>query len=347
MERKENERRVCLLVIILILTSVMFISCTGSSDDEEKKAVKDVFAMDTYMTFTAYGENAQCAVDMASDRIEELDAMLSAGSSKSEISLLNTNACAKLSDDTLEIIEKAIEVNKNTDGAFNPLIYPVMKCWGFDTGDYRIPLQNELNECLTHMDIDKIIVDKERKSVRFADPDMQIDLGGIAKGYASDQIMEIYRKNGVKSGIVSLGGNVQAIGSRPDGSSWKVAIRCPDGSSEYAGVLEVNDEAVVTSGGYERYFEQNGNTYHHIIEPHTGRPSDSGLASVTIVAKKGIVADALSTAIYIMGYEKAVKLWKEQKLSFEMFLIKDDGSQCITEGLAGAYKSDTDYSIIE
>ena len=330
-----------LMIILLILST----SCI-MPDNNEEKIVKDILAMDTYMTLTAYGDCGPKSVDIAVRKIEELDAMLSTGSDTSDISVLNSKGHAALSIETIDILKTAICINKDTGGAFNPLIYPLMKCWGFDTGNYRIPLQTELDECMRHMDTGMINIDEVAGEVKFADSKMQLDLGGIAKGYTSNRIIQIYKENGVTSGIVSLGGNVQTLGTKPDGSPWKVAIRRPDGSGEYEGVLSVNDTAVVTSGGYERYFEQNGNTYHHIIDPATGKPAQSGLSSVTIVNDDGMLADALSTAVYIMGYEKAVKFWREYEQPFEMILITNDGSQYVTEGLVSLYQSDTDCEVI-
>lgn len=339
-------KRVAGVLIIILVLLVLSTSCTMPEKNDEK-TVKDIFAMDTYMTLTAYGDGAPKAVDIAARKIEELDAMLSTGINTSDISILNSSGKAVLPLEAIDIIRTAIQINEDTDGAFNPLIYPVMKCWGFDTGKYRVPLQSELDECMLHMDTGMINIDETVGEVKFADHKMQLDLGGIAKGYTSNRIIQIYKDNGVESGIVSLGGNVQTIGTKPDGSPWKVAIRSPDGSSEYSGVLSVNDAAVVTSGGYERYFEQNGNTYHHIIDPATGKPARSGLRSVTIVNDEGMLADALSTAVYIMGHKKAVKFWKEYKQPFEMILITDDGSQYVTEGLVSLYQCDTDYEVIK
>ena len=135
---------------------------------------------------------------------------------------------------------------------------------------------------------------------------MKIDLGGIAKGYTSSRVMQIFKDCGVTSGLVSLGGNVQALGTKTDGTDWQIAIENPDKSSDYIGVVSVKDKAVITSGGYERYFEKNGKTYHHILDPKTGYPAESGLKSVTIVSDNGTLADALSTSLFVMGKEDAL-----------------------------------------
>lgn len=174
----------------------------------------------------------------------------------------------------------------------------------------------------------------------------RIDLGGIAKGYASDRVMEIYREYGVTSGMVSLGGNIQTLGAKPDGTAWKIGIRDPetekegDSGSGAGGILlalPVENQAVITSGGYERYFEENGETYIHILDPRTGYPADSGLLSVTVVSENGMLADALSTSLYIMGAEKAAEYWRahgsDSGNAFELILVDTFGKAYATEGL--------------
>ena len=163
---------------------------------------------------------------------------------------------------------------------------------------------------------------------------MKVDLGGIAKGFTSDRVMELFSADGVTSGIISLGGNVQTLGTKPDGSLWRVGIQDPDDSSGIIATIEVADKAVITSGGYQRYFEQDGTTYHHIIDPRTGMPADSGLTSVTIVSDDGTLADGLSTSLFIMGKEAALDYWRAHRDNFDVILVASDGSITISEGLA-------------
>ena len=280
---------------------------SGEAADKETEASKDLFAMDTYMTLTAYGEHAQEAVDKAAERVEALDALLSTGNENSEIYQLNQNGEATLSEEGGYLVERALELYKKTEGAFDIAIYPVMQAWGFPTQDYHVPDDDTLKEKLALADASKVNYDKDTRKIFFDQDGMEIDLGGIAKGYTSSQIMQIYQDCGVTSGLVNLGGNVQALGCKTDGSKWRVAIQSPDDTEEYLGILEIEDQAVITSGGYERYFEEDGVTYHHIIDPATGYPADSGLISVTIVSDDGTLADGLSTSLFIMGEEKAAQ----------------------------------------
>lgn len=319
----------------------------GEDADKETEASKDLFAMDTYMTLTAYGEHAQEAVDKAAERVEALDALLSTRNENSEIYQLNQNGEATLSEEGGYLVERALELYKKTEGAFDIAIYPVMQAWGFPTQDYHVPDDDTLKEKLALADASKVNYDKDTRKIFFDQDGMEIDLGGIAKGYTSSQIMQIYQDCGVTSGLVNLGGNVQALGCKTDGSKWRVAIQSPDDTEEYLGILEIEDQAVITSGGYERYFEEDGVTYHHIIDPATGYPADSGLISVTIVSDDGTLADGLSTSLFIMGEEKAAQFWRENSDEFEAIMETSDGKLYVTEGIADSLTTDMDVTVIE
>lgn len=320
---------------------------SGEAADKETEASKDLFAMDTYMTLTAYGEHAQEAVDKAAERVEALDALLSTGNENSEIYQLNQNGEATLSEEGGYLVERALELYKKTEGAFDIAIYPVMQAWGFPTQDYHVPDDDTLKEKLALADASKVNYDKDTRKIFFDQDGMEIDLGGIAKGYTSSQIMQIYQDCGVTSGLVNLGGNVQALGCKTDGSKWRVAIQSPDDTEEYLGILEIEDQAVITSGGYERYFEEDGVTYHHIIDPATGYPADSSLISVTIVSDDGTLADGLSTSLFIMGEEKAAQFWRENSDEFEAIMETSDGELYVTEGIADSLTTDMDVTVIE
>lgn len=183
-------------------------------------------------------------------------------------------------------------------------------------------------------------VSVEGNSVRLENG-TQLDLGAIGKGAVGDEAVRILKENGIKSVLLDIGGNIQLIGNK-NGTDWRLGIRNPFGEGT-AGVLEISDTAVVTSGNYERFFtDENGNIYGHIIDPSTGYPADSGLASATIVASEGKRADALSTAIFIMGLEKAIEYWRENR-NFEMILISQDGEIHLTEGLAERFALNPAY----
>ena len=187
--------------------------------------------------------------------------------------------------------------------------------------------------------VDFLNFDSENGKISFGKEGMMIDFGGIAKGYTSSCIMDIFSEYGIESACVSLGGNVQVLGTKPDGSKWKVAIRDPQDESGFLGILETSDKAVITSGAYERYFESDGVVYHHIIDPSTGYPSDSGIISSTIVSSDGVLADALSTAVFVMGVDKATRMWQENRDSFDMIIMTDDDEIYVTEGIKSDFSS--------
>lgn len=342
---------ICIGILILTEGSRYFV--------QNQKCQKQLFAMDTYMEFTAYGKNSEKAVDAAIEEVQKLDAMLSAENSKSEVYALNEQGNLQATDDLAELILRGKEIYQETDGLFDDTIYPVMKLWGFPTGNYHVPTAAEVQKKLALVDENKVEIQtrdsdekgrdsKEKAKFVTLGADQQIDFGGIAKGYTGQKLAELFQEYGVSSALVSLGGNIQAIGTKPDGSSWKVGIRDPKGGQQdYIGVLSVENQAVVTSGGYERYFEEDGETYIHIINPRTGYPADGDLLSVTIVSRDGTLADGMSTALYIMGYEKACQFWRQHREEFNVILVTDDGKIHISENLKENFQTECDLEMIE
>lgn len=301
---------------------------------------QEIFAMDTYMTVTAYGDNAQKGVTDAVAEIQRLDNLLSIGKEDSEISKLNKSGCAALSDDTAVMVAKALDLYKSTGGAFDITVLPLMELWGFTTQEYYVPTEDEIQSTLQRVGADKLTWDESTQTLTLGDK-QEIDLGGIAKGFTSSRIMEIFKQDGVTCGMVSLGGNVHLLGTKQDGSAWRVGIQDPNNTDDMLGVLEANDCAVITSGAYERNFENDGVTYHHIIDPATGKPSNSGLTSVTIVSKDGTLADGLSTSLFVMGKDKAIAYWKQHADEFDTILVDKDRNVYITEGIAGNFSPDS------
>lgn len=342
---------ICIGILILTEGSRYFV--------QNQKCQKQLFAMDTYMEFTAYGKNSEKAVDAAIEEVQKLDAMLSAENSKSEVYALNEQGNLQATDDLAELILRGKEIYQETDGLFDDTIYPVMKLWGFPTGNYHVPTAAEVQKKLALVDGNKVEIQtrdsdekgrdsKEKTKFVTLGADQQIDFGGIAKGYTGQKLAELFQEYGVSSALVSLGGNIQAIGTKPDGSSWKVGIRDPKGGQQdYIGVLSVENQAVITSGGYERYFEEDGKTYIHIINPRTGYPADGDLLSVTIVSRDATLADGMSTALYIMGYEKACQFWRQRREEFNVILVTDDGKIHISENLKENFQTECDLEMIE
>lgn len=313
---------------------------------ETAETTQNIFAMDTYMTLTAYGSHGKKAVEEAVKEIERLDALLSTGKSDSEVAALNRETEAFLSEDTANLWEKSTEVFAKTKGAFDVTVYPVMRAWGFTDGAYRVPEKEELQRLLQKVDSSAAVYDAEIKKLTLP-KDVEIDFGGIAKGYTAEQVTRIMQENGVKSALINLGGNVKLLGGKPDGEPFHIAVQSPEHDGNYLGILHIKDMAAVTSGGYERNFVSDGVTYHHIIDPDTGYPADNGLCSVTIVSKDATLADAYSTALFVMGTQDAVSFWKAHTEEFDAVLWTTDGELLITEGLEPVFSSSREYDVIK
>lgn len=330
--------------IYCFLFAVVILLC-GSACNFRSECKINFFAMDTVMTINAYGSKSEIAVESAENKINSLDAQLSVQNENSEIYKLNSKKAMNVSPDTLVLLKRANEINSLTEGAFDITTEPLSYLWGFYSGlENQVPSQDDIDNVLKSVGAEHIKIDNNLVTL---DKNTSIDLGGIAKGYASATAAQILEENGISSALISLGGNVRVVGSKPDGSEWKVAIADPDENSEQMGVLSVKDAAVVTSGSYQRYFEENGKIYHHIIDTQTGYPADSHLKSVTVVSEDDTLADALSTALFVMGVEKSSSLYRENNSLFGAVFITDNNEILITENLEDKFSSQYDYEVIE
>lgn len=221
----------------------------------------------------------------------------------SEIALVNKNAGEKpieVSDDVFYVVREALRFSKETDGAFNPLLLPIIKLWGWDTGNYRVPSDEELRNALELTRVSDVVLDEQNKTIFLTKKGMGLDLGGIMKGYACDVLYKEMMSDGITEGIINLGGNIFVFGDR----EYRVAIQEP--YAERGNVINsvfVRDKSVVTSGGYERGFTSDGKYYHHIIDPKTGESAKEIYKSVTVVCPSSTVADVYSTAIFVKGEE--------------------------------------------
>lgn len=334
------------VILVLFCAAALGGAAFGAVQKKETEAEKTIFAMDTVMTLSAVGTKAGEAVEGAVKEIQRLDSMLSTGNENSLVCQLNENGRVKAPEEMQELFLYSQQLYESTDGCFDITVYPVMKLWGFATGEYHVPEDKELEAVKDLVGMEQLGFDEASGELMLQKEGMAVDFGGIAKGYTSSRVMDIFEEYGVKRGIVSLGGNVHTLGTKKDGTYWKIAIRDPENTDSYLGIAEVADEAVITSGGYERYFEENGETYHHIIDPYTCAPADSGLVSVTIVSRDGTLADGLSTSLYIMGLRRAEDYWQEHADEFEAVFVSEDGEITITEGLEDRFTSEREYVVI-
>ncbi len=323
------------------LVMAAFLSgCSDTPAQSESGSSTTYIAMNTEMKLTVFGENSdaeQQALANAVAEINRLDALLSRHNEDSTISAINRSNGAPVNADeeVMDLLKAGVQYSKDTGGALDITVAPIMDAWNF-TGEHpRVPSQEELDQLLAHVGNDRIVFGNGTVTL---EQGMAIDLGGIAKGYASDRLSHVLEESDIKSAMVSLGGNVYVHGRKPDGSLWRIAVEDPNNSGSYFGILHVADQFAITSGGYQRYFEKNGTTYYHIIDPKTGDVARNGLVSVTIVCNNGTMGDALSTALFVMGYDAAVDFWKHYEIDFDMILVDDTGHIYLTEGLKDCFE---------
>ena len=316
-------KKLCLTVFLLILILCTLTACS------EQSASEQFFAMDTVMSITCYGKNAEDQLKTARDEIYRLDRLLNAEASESDLSKLNRGETP--TEETLTLAMTALRFCAETEGAFDITLQPASRLWGFSgENEYHIPSEEDLLQLQQITGYEKVTVAEEFILL----PDgMSIDLGGIAKGYASDRLAELLHAQGAESAVISLGGNVLLMGSRPDGKPFTVGIQDPNDPSAIAFSITASDTSVITSGSYQRYFEENGIRYHHIMDPDTLSPAESGLLSVTVICENGTYADALSTALFVMGREKAIDFWQKQG-NFSMILMDEKGDIYYTADLS-------------
>lgn len=332
-------------IVSIVLAGCLVVglaACSQQREEGQTPDTRDFFAMNTYIRLEAYGNGAADALALAQARIEELEGLWSVTDEVSEIYALNHSGGQPVSvrDDTAAVVSFALEMAEETAGALEPTIYPVLTAWGFTTDEHRVPSQEEIDGLLASVDYRRVSVNGNTIQM---EPGMMLDLGAVGKGYASDKVEELLRAEGVTSALLDLGGNIVMIGSRPDGSDWRLGLQSPF-ENDTVGVLTASDCAVVTSGNYENFFTaDDGTIYGHIIDPATGYPVNNDLASVTIVAKDGKLCDALSTSLFVMGTDGAIEYWREHP-TFEMILITQEHQVLVTEGLEGQFTLEEGYA---
>ena len=296
-------------------------------------------AMDTVMSLSVYG-GGQDTCALIRDRAEALDQCLSAVDEGSEIYALNHSGTVSLSGDTLSLIRRSLTLCDALNGSFDITVYPAVSAWGFTTGDYRVPTADELKTLAEHIDWQKVKVDDDTVTL----PDgMMLDLGAIAKGCLADECTVILDEAEAAGAVLNLGGTIRLYGAKPDGSSFTVGIADPENPAGCFGTLRLDACVVATSGGYERYFERDGKTYIHILDPAAAAPVENGVLSVTIVADEGVVADAYSTALFVMGADRAAEYYRMHS-GFEYILLTDAGAMYVSEGLVDRFTLGDGYS---
>lgn len=294
------KRLLCLLIICGLLSG-----CTG-----ETKAQETHFVMDTVMDLQLWGADAHTGCDRIKTMLNELEQDWSATNEASVLSLLNRGEEVLLDEQQKALLEGVEQLSERTGGAFDPTMGAVSRVWGFYDQQYRVPMELEISTAMSQE---------------------LWDLGAALKGYAGDRAVEIMKQLDIDRAVLNFGGNVQTYGSKPGGERWQIGIQNPDGSGSLGIISVEGTMSIVTSGDYQRYFEQGGVRYHHILDPETGYPAASGLRSVTVICRDGLTADALSTALFVMGLEQATAFWR-QSADFEAVFVLRSGQVYATEG---------------
>ena len=330
-------------MIFGVMTALLLLGSAGCAqaqpaDSPQRtpaEATAGFFAMDTYIDLTAYGAGAEAALEAAQARIQELEGLWSVTDPGSDIYAVNHSGGVptQVHADTAQVLSFALDMAGETGGALDPTLYPVLTAWGFTTDQYQIPDADTLSALLANTGYEKVSLNGQTMELPSG---MELDLGAVGKGYAADETAQVLAEHGVESALLDFGGNILAMGSRPDGMPWRIGVRDPE-TDGTLGILEVTDQSVVVSGGYERYFVgEDGERYWHILDPETGSPARSGLTQVAIISPESKRCDALSTAVFVMGLEEAADFWRSRQ-DFEMVLLTDDGTIYLTEGLSGRF----------
>lgn len=318
-------------MILLILP----LSACSASDGADTLSFT---AMDTMMSLKVYGGADACA--RIRDRAQEMDHALSAVDADSEISALNRDGSAALTVDTAALVRRSLALCGELGGCFDITVFPAMRAWGFTTGDYAVPDDAALTSLAERIDYSAVAVSGDTVTLPAG---VMVDLGAVAKGALADEAKEILQEEGAGGAVLNLGGTILLYGQKPDGSAFTVGVADPDAPASCFGTLTLGEGVAATSGGYERYFELDGRRYIHILDPATARPVDNGVLSVTVFTDDGARADALSTALFVMGAERAAEYYRAHS-GFGYVILTDGGDLYVTEDLSDRFTLCEGYS---
>lgn len=338
-----------LLIVALALFLTMLLAYGFIRHNAAEPVTKTRFALDTVCRITLYGTSDKQIFDDCFQKISDIEKKMSVDLAESQASRINSKAGVapvQVSQDTYDVICAGKKYSKMTSGDFDITVGPLVRLWGINKPDPKIPAEKDIQAKLKLINYKNIDLNDENRSVFLKEKGMSIDLGGIAKGYAGDAVVELLKSRGVQHAIVDLGGNLVMIGGKPDGTDWNVGIQEPfKPTGDSFAILSISDKAVVTSGIYQRYFKENGKIYHHILDTHTGYPVDNGLVSVTIVCEKSMEADALAKA-FTLGLKKGMQFIESQK-GVDAIFVTDKNEVYITHGLKGIFRiTDDKYKLV-
>jgi thiamine biosynthesis lipoprotein len=298
----------------------------------------------TSCSLTLYERNPR-AVEAVFSMLEDVDARMGVGKAGSEIDAINAAAGRKavlVSESTFLVVQTALRYAELTAGAFDPTVGPLVQLWGIGTDRQAVPSKSQIEDSLAAVSYRRVRIEPETRAVELLDPSMALDLGAIAKGYAADAARRLLLEHGVDRAIVDFGGNIMTVGTKPDRTPWRIGVQDPmQKRGSYLGILETGESAIVTSGTYERFFEEGGLRYHHILDPATGRPARSGLLSATAVADTATDADALSTGMFVMGAQAGLAL-AESLSGVEAIFVTEEEQVLMSSGLTKRFRITSD-----
>ena len=337
-----------IVIFISLILMIFIVGC--STKDVDNPISRTEIIMGTTVGVTLYENGSEEVLDKVFKRVQEIENLVSINKEETEIDKLNENAGispVKLSDTSFEIIEKALYYSKLSSGGYDLTVGPLVKLWSIGLPEAKVPSQEEIEEIIKNIDYTKVELNKNTKEVFLSQKGMLLDLGSIAKGYAADEIVKILKEENINSAIIDLGGNIYALGFKEGNKNWKIGIQNPfDNRGKIVGSLEVSNKTVVTSGVYERYIEQDGQTYHHILNPETGYPYETDIAGVSIIADKSIDGDALSTLVFTKGLEKGLEL-VENIDGVDAIFITNNKEVYVTKDLKDNFKITNEEFILK
>jgi thiamine biosynthesis lipoprotein len=344
------------IILVCLMFLLSFCSKPQISRTEE---IRTEFVLGTICQVNLYGQGSDLLYSKIFTRLREIENTMSVNMEDTVVDRINQNAgrqAVEVPPDLLDVLERSLVYARLSGGAFDPSIGPLVKLWGIGTDAERRPDGEEIASALSLADYRNVEIDREQRAVFLRKPGMALDLGAIAKGYAADEVAAILEEAGIGAAVIDLGGNVFALGdksridaqARGQALNWRIGVQDPlKERGNYIGVMEVRNKSIVTSGIYERYMEEGGKHYHHILSTQNGYPVDNGLLSVTIAADHSIDADALSTTVFALGYEKGRALLESPELrsiagQAEAVFVFADLSVRLTSGMAEYFRLSTD-----
>jgi len=333
--------------LVLFVALIFNVACSSESNEGEANQATETsyaegmkkepytqeeFLLGTYTRIRIFDQDKEDVLQPAFDRIEGLGDKITINESGSEIDEINENAGekpVKVSKDIYNLLKQAQEYSEASEGGFNLTIGAITQLWRIGFDDARKPAQEEIDEALKHIDYEKMEFDDEEQTVYLEDEDMIIDLGAIAKGYIADEAVKVLKDHDVQSAIVDLGGNIFVLGhsNRGENEEWTVGIQDPnDDRGSVLGTIKESDKTIVTSGIYERYLEEDGETYHHLFDSKTGYPYDNDVASATVITDDSIDGDGLTTVIFDKGVKDGLEYIEDETPdgTSAIFVTKDD-----------------------